>query len=89
MKMKLMAALLVLAFGLAAPSFTFAADAAKADEVVKQPMYTAKYKGFSVKSHDKDEVIAILKEHAKTHHNGVVLSDTEVAAMIKMTEPKK
>ena len=88
MKKKLTALLLVLAFGAAAPSFTFAADTAMAGEA-KQPTYTAKYKGFSVKSHDKEEVIAILKEHAKTHYNGVVLSDAEVEAMIKTTEPKK
>jgi predicted small metal-binding protein len=88
MKKKLIAALLMLAFGLAAPSFTLAADTAMT-ESVKQPMYTAKYKGFTVKGHDKDEVIAILKEHARSHHNGTILSDTEVEALIKTTEPKK
>lgn len=88
MKKKLIAALLMLAFGLAAPSFTFAADVAMT-ETVKQPMYTAKYRGFTVKSHDKEEVVAILREHARTHHNGTILSDTEVEKLIKTTEPKK
>ncbi|RFC49882.1 MAG: hypothetical protein DUW69_000819, partial [Verrucomicrobia bacterium] len=59
MKRNLIAALLALACGLAAV-------AAKSDEP-KPPMYSAKCKSpcsFSVKSHDKQEVVALLQEHA-------------------------
>jgi predicted small metal-binding protein len=89
--MKLIAALFALACGLTVATFAVAADAAKTDEP-KPPMYTAKCKSpcsFSVKSHDKQEVIAILQEHAKLHHNGMVLSDADAEAMIKTVEPKK
>ena len=44
---------------------------------------------FTVKSHDKDEVAAALKEHAKLHHKGMVLSDADANAMIKEAGPKK
>lgn len=88
MKRNLIAALFALAGGLAV---TTLAVAAKSDEP-KPPMYSAKCKSpcsFSVKSHDKSEVVALLQEHAKAHHSGLVLSDTEAEAMVKATEPKK
>lgn len=91
MKRNLIATLFALAFALAATTLAVAADAAKSDEV-KPPMYSAKCKSpcsFSVKSHDKQEVAALLQEHAKTHHNGMVLSDTDADGMIKTVEPKK
>ncbi len=87
MKMKLIAALLALAFGLSAAAVVRAEEAAKSD-----PMYSAKCPSpcsFSVKSHDKAEVVAILQEHAKSHHNGMALSDADAAAMVKVVEPKK
>jgi predicted small metal-binding protein len=90
MKRNLIAALLALA-ALTAATLAIAADASKTDEP-KPPMYTAKCKSpcsFSVKSHDKAEVVAILEEHAKTHHNGMALSDADAEAMIKTVEPKK
>jgi predicted small metal-binding protein len=54
-------------------------------------MYSAKCPpscDFSVKSHDKAEVIAMLKEHAKTHHNGMVVSDEKAEAMVETVQPK-
>lgn len=43
---------------------------------------------FSVKSHDKAEVAALLKEHAKAHHHSD-LTDKEAEAMIKTKAAKK
>ena len=91
MKKKLIAALLALAFGLSAPALVRAEEAAKSEEA-KPPMYSAKCPSpcsFSVKSHDKAEVVAILQEHAKSHHKGMALSDADAAAMVKVSEPKK
>jgi len=90
MKRNLIAALFALVFGLSTATLAFAADMAKSEEA-KEPMYSAKCPApcsFSVKSHDKEEVIAILKEHAKEHHNGMVLSDADAEAMVKTTIPK-
>ena len=89
MKKNLIAALLALAFGVFATALV--AETAKTEEA-KPPMYSAKCPApcsFSVKSHDKAEVAAILKEHAKTHHNGMVMSDADADGMIKTVEPKK
>ena len=89
MKRYLIAALLALAGGVTVT--TLAVAAAKSDEP-KPPMYSAKCKSpcsFSVKSHDKQEVIALLQEHAKAHHNGMVLSEADAEALVKTTEPKK
>ena len=91
MNRKLIAALFALAFGLSATTLAVAEEAAKSDEV-KAPMYSAKCPApcsFSVKSHDKAEVIAILKEHAKTHHDGMVLSDEKAESMVKTMDSKK
>jgi predicted small metal-binding protein len=38
--------------------------------------------GFSVRSHDEKEVVAIVKEHAKTHHN-MDMTDDKVKEMMK------
>ena len=37
---------------------------------------------FTVKSHDKAEVVAVVKTHAKSHHN-MDMSDKDVEAMVK------
>ena len=90
MKRNLIAALLALACGLTVTTFALAADTSKSDEP-KPPMYSAKCKSpcsFSVKSHNKEEVVALLQEHAKAHHNGMVLSEADAEAMVKTTEPK-
>jgi predicted small metal-binding protein len=91
MKKNLIATLFTLAFALAPATLVVAADAAKSEEA-KPPMYSAKCPapcGFNVKSHDKQEVAAILKEHAKSHHNGMAMSDADCEGMIKTVEAKK
>jgi predicted small metal-binding protein len=90
MNRKLIAALFALAFGLSATTLAVAEETAKSEQV-KAPMYAAKCQApcnFSVKSHDKAEVVSILKEHAKTHHDGMILSDEQAEGMVKTVEPK-
>lgn len=90
MKKNLLAALLTLAFVLSGTILVRAEEPAKPEEP-KAPMYSAKCKSpcdFSVKSHDKAEVAAILKAHAKSHHN-MELSDADAEAMVKSPAPKK
>lgn len=94
MKTKLLAALSALAFALSVMSLASAGETAKAPEAAgdAKPLYAAKCPSpcdFSVKSHDKAEIAAILKEHAKAHHNGMVVSDADCEAMIKTVAPKK
>jgi predicted small metal-binding protein len=43
---------------------------------------------FSIKSHDKSEVEALLKDHAKIHHH-LEMSDKDVDGMIKTKAAKK
>ena len=91
MKKQMFAALFALACGLSLTTLAVATDAAKSEES-KAPMYGAKCPepcSFSVKSHDKAEVVAILKEHAKTHHDGMVLTDEQAEGMVKTIEPRK
>ena len=89
MKKQMIAALFALASGLSLTTLAVANDAAKSEG--DKPMYTAKCPpscDFSVKSHDKGEVVAMLQEHAKTHHNGMVLSDEKAEAMVMKVDPK-
>jgi predicted small metal-binding protein len=91
MKKQMIAALFALACGLSVTTLAVATDAAKSEEATA-PMYAAKCKepcNFSVKSHDRAEVVAILKEHAKTHHDGMMMSDAQADGMVKTVEPKK
>ncbi|HNC22851.1 MAG TPA: DUF1059 domain-containing protein [Opitutaceae bacterium] len=44
---------------------------------------------FTVKSHDKAEIVSLLKQHAKDHHDGMVLNDADASGMIKEAGPKK
>ena len=90
MKNKLIAALFATALAFIATT-QVAAAASKSDQP-KLPTYTGKWPlpdHFSVRSQDKEEVIAILKEHAKTHHDGLVLTDEKAETMVKTIEPKK
>lgn len=51
----------------------------------KAPMYTASCPApceFTVRSHDKKEVAAVLKEHAKSRHH-MDMADKDAEAMIK------
>ena len=43
---------------------------------------------FSVKGHNKSEIVAVIKEHAKAHHN-MTMTDEQVAGMMKVKEAKK
>ena len=43
---------------------------------------------FEVKSHDKQEVIALTLNHVKTHHNMTNATEKDVEAMVKVVEPK-
>ena len=91
MKNKLMAALFATALACTATTLALAADSATS-EPAKPLTYTGKWPSpdhFSVKSQDKQEVITMLKEHAMTHHDGMVLSDEKAEAMVKSVEPKK
>jgi predicted small metal-binding protein len=91
MKKNLIATLFTLAFAVSATTLGVAADQAKSEEA-KPPMYSAKCRApcsFSIKSHDRQEVVAMLKEHAKDHHNGMMMSDADAEGMIKTVEAKK
>ncbi|MBS0664345.1 MAG: DUF1059 domain-containing protein, partial [Verrucomicrobia bacterium] len=85
MKRNLTAALLALAFVGSATVVAFATEAPKSDEPAK-PLYMAKCPSpcdFTVKSHDKAEIVSLLKQHAKDHHNGMELSDADANGMVK------
>jgi predicted small metal-binding protein len=75
-----------------APLALRAEEKGKAEETKsKEPMYVVACPApcdFSVKSHDKTEVVAVVKEHAKSHHN-MQMTDKEVEDMIKTKAPKK
>jgi len=93
MKNKMLAGVITLA--LAFPFAALRADEAKAKtedhKEAKEPTYAAACPSpceFSVKSHDKKEVAAVLKEHAKSHHH-MDLSDKDADGMIKEHGAKK
>ncbi len=87
----LVASVCTLALALA-PLALRAEDKAKpAESKSAEPMYAVGCPSpcnFSVKSHDKAEVVAVIKEHAKSHHN-MQMTDKEVEDMIKTKAPKK
>ncbi len=43
---------------------------------------------FEVQGHDKQEIIAIVLEHVRTHHNMTNATAKDVEAAIKVVEPK-
>jgi predicted small metal-binding protein len=56
-----------------------------AEKPAKEMNYTAECPGscvFSIKSHDKTEVAAILREHARSQHH-IEMSDQDVETAIK------
>jgi predicted small metal-binding protein len=83
-----------LALALSAPLTGRADEKAKSDDkpaASTEPMYSVSCPSpceFTVKSHDKAELIAAIKAHAKSHHQ-MDMSDKDVEAMIKVKEPKK
>ena len=94
MKNKILAGVITLA--LACSFAALRAEEAKKDvskpaTEVKAPMYMAACPApceFSVCSHDKKEVAAVLKDHAKSQHH-MDMSDKDAEGMIKEQAPKK
>jgi predicted small metal-binding protein len=63
-----------------------------AAEMKASPLYTVQCGSpcdFEVKSHDKQEVIALALTHIKTHHNMTMATEKDVEAMVKTVEPAK
>jgi predicted small metal-binding protein len=56
-----------------------------------EPTYSVTCPGpcdFKVSGHDKAEVTAVVKAHAKSHHKAD-MADKDIEAMMKTKEPKK
>ena len=76
------------AFSLSFSSLALAQDAAKKEMKMENKKETLKSVscdpacGFSVRSHDEKELISMVKEHAKTHHN-MDMTDEQVRKMMK------
>ncbi len=91
MKRNLTSALIALALVGSATVVAFGTEAPKSEEAPR-PLYMAKCPSpcdFTVKSHDKAEIVSLLKQHAKDHHDGMVLSDADASAMVKEAGQKK
>jgi predicted small metal-binding protein len=91
MKKSLFATIAAFAIASAATTFALAEDGAKKDADKPAPTYTVQCDSpcsFSVSGHDKKEVVAIVIEHAKTHHN-MNLTEKDVEGMVKTTEAGK
>jgi predicted small metal-binding protein len=82
----------IAAFALAAAAATFLlADETKKDADKPAPVYTVQCESpcsFMVSGHDRKEVVAVVIEHAKTHHN-MNLTEKDVEGMVKTTEASK
>lgn len=92
MKMRPLAVATAMTLSVALAGIANAADKpeAKSDNA-KQETYVCSCPSpcdFTVKSHDKAEVAAVVKTHAKTHHN-MDMSDKDVEAMIKTKGQKQ
>lgn len=89
MKKGIFAAAVALA-AISALSLRAAADDAKKEDDKSAPIYSVQCDApcsFTVSGHDKDEVIAVVIEHAKTHHN-MTMTAKDVEPMVKTTLPK-
>jgi len=76
---------------LSALSILAVADDAKKEGDKAAPVYSVQCDApcsFMVSGHDKQEVIAVVIEHAKTHHN-MTLTEKDVEPMVKTTMPTK
>lgn len=90
MNSKSLAVITALAASLALGSIVRAADKPM-DKASTEPTYIAACPSpcdFRVSGHNKAEVAAIIKEHAKTHHQ-MNPTDEEVDGLIKVRQPKK
>ncbi len=94
MKAKSLAVITAFAFALVFATFGRTEEKSKDKEKApasSEPTYSVTCPGpcdFKVSGHDKAEVIAIVKAHAKSHHKSD-MSDKDIEAMIKTKEPKK
>ncbi|HUL54955.1 MAG TPA: DUF1059 domain-containing protein [Opitutaceae bacterium] len=73
-----------------ATSILALADDAKKEGDKSAPIYSVQCDSpcsFMVSGHDKQEVIAVVIEHAKTHHN-MTMTAKDVEPMVKTTMPK-
>ncbi len=83
-----------LALALSVPVVGRGEEKAKKDDkpaASADPMYSVSCSSpceFTVRSHDKAELVAAIKAHAKSHHK-MDMSDKDVEAMIKVKEAKK
>ena len=87
MKKSIHAAIAALALASVLSVFAVAEDAPKSAEKSSK-VYSVQCGSpcsFAVSGHDKDEVIAVVIEHAKTHHN-LVLTAKDVEGMMKTTD---
>ena len=90
MKKSIFAALAAFAIISAASVFVLADETKKTGDQ-PAPVYSVQCDSpcsFMVSGHDKKEVIAVVIEHAKTHHN-MNLTEKDVEGMVKTTEPSK
>ena len=93
MKAKSLAVITAIAFALAFATVGRTDEKSKDKDKApasKETTYTVTCPGpcdFKVSSHDKAEVIAVVKAHAKSHHKAD-MSDKDVEAMIKVKEAK-
>jgi predicted small metal-binding protein len=91
MKNKSFVSLLAAAFLASAASYLFAADSKPAmPSGVMGPLYTVQCDpkcDFGVHGHDKQEIIDIVIQHAKKHHN-MEMKPADVEKIMTVTPPK-
>lgn len=92
MKMKPLAVISAISIAVAFSGPAFAADKAEAkSDNANETTYSVTCDSpcdFTVKSHDKKEVVAVVKQHAKSHHN-MDMADKDVEGMMKTHGPKE
>ena len=72
-------------------SILAAADDAKKEGDKSAPVYSVHCDSpcsFTVSGHDRKEVVAVVIEHAKTHHN-MTLTEKDVEPLVKTMMPMK
>ena len=77
---------------LAADNDSMKSDMSMSSKMMESKLYEIRCGSpcdFEVKSHDKQEVIALALNHVKTHHNMPNATEKDVEAMVKVVEPSK